>query len=135
MHRSTATYISRYMVIIFLLGALCTSAGCGYLTSTVSSFSVAPVVPPRGHLFFHYKAPLVLPGDAELGGQGKTKNNKVIYVKIPRVNVDFALGHADIEHAARKAGIKTLVYADYEYLNILGLFKSLTVHAYGYPEE
>jgi len=115
---------------LFLMGV----SGCGYLTSTVAQVSIAPVVPPRGYLYFHYTAPLVLPKPMDLTNVNGKSGKELVYIKLPYVNTDFAVGHADIEHAMRIAGVKTLVYADYEYTNLLGFFKTLTINAYGYRE-
>jgi len=110
-------------------------AGCNYACMAASQVSTAPVVPPRGFLISHFKAPLVLPGDVNLReSKGGYPDKRVIYVRIPFVSADFSVGHADIKNAVRQAGIKTLLYADYEYLSVLGYVKTVTVHAYGYPD-
>ena len=81
----------------------------------------------------HITAPLVLPGPQDLSNSfGKKENLNLVYVKIPYVNTDFSLGRIGIENAAKKAGLNTVLYVDYEYRNILGYFKSVTIHAYGY---
>jgi len=109
--------------------------GCNYACMGASQVSTAPVVPPRGFLVSHFRAPLVLPGDVDLReSKGGYPDKRVIYVRIPLVSADFSVGRADIKNAVRQAGIKTFLYADYEYLSVAGYIKTLTVHAYGYPD-
>ena len=40
-------------------------------------------------------------------------------------------GDAALDAAARDAGITTICYADYELLEVLGIYKRATVHVYG----
>jgi hypothetical protein len=40
-------------------------------------------------------------------------------------------GDAALDDAARDAGIQTICYADYELLEVLGIYKRATVHVYG----
>lgn len=101
-----------------------------------------PIVPPKAMFWTHFRAPLILPIDIEMGGQPIVENTREIYVKIPLPFVpgpdpDFAFGRVDVENAARKAGIKRLTHADYEFtslLSFLPLYESMQIHAYGYAE-
>ena len=96
----------------------------------------APVVPPLGLVYTHFKAPLILPGDVSLGFDAEPPRGRQTYVRIPMpyVPADFALGRADIQNAVREAGIDRLIHADYEYRSIFGYFQTFTVHAYGYTD-
>jgi hypothetical protein len=38
---------------------------------------------------------------------------------------------ASIEAAARQGGLDEVAYADYEMMNVLGVYSEFTVHAYG----
>lgn len=116
----------------------------------VKPISCAPIVPPRGYIYHHNKAPLILPqGDVHGAanyskgngiGIGKVKIQKpkqIVYIKVPIPRtylLDMAFRHSDIENSIHQAGIKTILYADYEYLDILGYYRNFTVHAYGYKE-
>jgi hypothetical protein len=40
-------------------------------------------------------------------------------------------GNAALDKAARDAGIQTVYYADYELLDVLGIYKRATVYVYG----
>lgn len=96
----------------------------------------APVVPPLGFVYTHFKAPLILPGDVSLDFSAGEPHGQQTYFRIPMpyIPADFALGHADIRNAVREAGIDRLIHADYEYRSIFGYFQTFTVHAYGYTE-
>lgn len=98
----------------------------------------APVIPPMGLLYTHFHAPLLLPGDADLGDLKSPPKGPAVYVRLPMpfatgpVGLEFALGRVDLESAARRAGIERLVYADYEFRSILGYFKTMKIYAHGF---
>ncbi len=116
-------------------------SGCDLI---VKPISVSPIVPPRGYLYHHNRAPLILPSETvENAGNyhepqkmlGVKMPEQIVYVKIPIPRsyvLDMSFKKADLETALRQAGIKTLLYADYEYLDILGYYRNFTIHAYGY---
>jgi len=122
----------RLFLCAVLLGAFLLAAGCSHVGGGAR---LAPVVPPGGFFYTHYRAPLVLPAPADMGQTPRIDGNSVVYVKIPTpyMNTEFSMGRADIEAACRRAGIKTLIGADYEYLSVAGYVKTFTIHAYGYP--
>jgi hypothetical protein len=98
--------------------------------------SVTTVVPARGILYTHFKAPLVLPDAmSDLDRSSTQRPSNLLYVRlpVPYLKSDITLGRVDLEYALRRAGIARLVYADYEYLSILGYYQSVIVHAYGLP--
>ena len=127
--------LNRIFVGAILASGLLTASGCNLVMGGARLVSVAPVVPPRGFLYSHYKAPLVLPAPAQIGQAPRPGGNSVLYIKIPTpyVNTELSMGRADIEAACRRAGIKTLIGADYEYVSVAGYVKTFTIHAYGYP--
>lgn len=97
-----------------------------------------PIFPTQGYFYTHIRAPLVLPGVADLGDTSPAKQARQLYIRIPTpyVPTEIALGRVDIETAARRGGIERLTYADYEFRSFLNYFKSMTIHAYGYgPAE
>ena len=93
----------------------------------------APVMPPPGFVFARYKAPLMTNAHGkELGP--KTGTAHTYYVNIPFLwpyPIDFAWEDACLREAARNGDISTVRFADYEVLNILGLYTQFKVHAYG----
>lgn len=116
--------------------ALAWLAGCQSAQVARRQTSLAPVVPPRGFFFSHFRAPLVLPPQAPLPSPGAERTHgarRLLYLKIPYANLDLSTGRAGLESAARKAGLAKVVYADYEYRSLLGYFQTITIHAWGYP--
>jgi hypothetical protein len=45
--------------------------------------------------------------------------------------VDFGSGDVSLEAAARDGDLRTVHYADYEYLNVLFIFTRMKITAYG----
>lgn len=93
-----------------------------------------PIFPTQGYFYTHIRAPLILPGVADLGDTSPAEQARQLYIRIPTpyVPTEIALGRVDIETAARRGGIDRLTYADYEFRSFLNYFKSMTIHAYGY---
>ena len=91
----------------------------------------APVVPPRGWLYTNYQAPLEVNFHGSDFGS-KTGSSKTQYLFVPwPIAVDIAWGDAAIRKAASDAHITTVKGADYEFMQIMGLYAEFTVHAYG----
>ena len=91
----------------------------------------APVCPPKALFYTHYKAPLMTDykGD-DLGTRKGSSSSR--YFRIPlRFDPDIAWSDAAIQRAAKNGKITTVKGADYEYLNVLWIYKEFTVHAYG----
>ena len=92
----------------------------------------APVKPPAGILYTDYKAPLMI--DYKGGSFGSKKGNSTSrYLRIPNpwVQADFAWSDAAMRSAAMEGGITTIKGADYEFLNVLGIYQQFTVYVYG----
>jgi len=105
--------------------ALGTLAGCTPLDWR------APVQPPRGALLTTYSAPITTKFAGTPVG-GRTGEASTIYVRIPGSNLlQFAFGDASLETAARRAGISEVHYADYEVLELLGVFGEFKVKVHG----
>jgi hypothetical protein len=91
----------------------------------------APVVPPGGLIYTHYKAPLT--GDVnKVPVGGKTGIAKTTYVAYPFSRIlSVAWADASIKEAARNGGLTRVEYADYEGLWVLGVYAEFTVTAHG----
>ncbi len=91
----------------------------------------APVEPPPGLLFTHYRAPLT----ADVAGVptgGKTGTASTLYVRDPIITgMGIAWADASIEAAAAEGDITKIHYADYEVLSVLGVFGQFTVRVHG----
>ena len=102
------------------------STGCGnaFLWRT-------PVKPPVGVLFTQYSAPMT----TEPGGvpaTGKVGTASTFYVRDPLITgFDVAWEDASIEAAAEEGGISQVYYADYEVLQVLGVFGEFRTRVYG----
>jgi hypothetical protein len=88
----------------------------------------APVIPPSGLLFTHYRAPLTA-DNAPFEVGGKTGESSSYYFSL--YNLSFAWDDVSIERAAADGGITRVTYADYEVLTVLGVFGELTIRAHG----
>ena len=89
----------------------------------------APVMPPRGMLLTQFTAPITTDfGDTPVGKvKGQASAHYLWTVLFPSI----AWGEAGIEEAARSQNIKTVYYAEYSYLEVLGLYARMTVKVYG----
>jgi hypothetical protein len=82
---------------------------------------VAPVVPPVGVAFTQWNAPLDPDyEETKLGAKvGKASTVSILGL--------LAFGDASAATAARAGGVTTIRHADYEYLNVLGIYQSFTI--------
>jgi len=86
----------------------------------------APFVPPQGMAFSQMKAPLDVDfDDTQLAGMNRGT------AEVMNVLGLFTFGDASAKTAAENGRISTIVHADYEHFNILGLFQRTTVIVYG----
>ena len=134
--------------ILTLLAALALLAASGAGSGCATAYR-SPVRPfgrgllPRGVggswggglIYSDYKAPLTTDFNATPASSLKTGKASTSYLFIPLIviplGLDFAFNKASIEEAARNGGIKKVYYADYEFLNVLGIYSSYTTIAYG----
>jgi hypothetical protein len=111
---------TRCLLVLAAVAALCT--GCVAWK--------APVVPPSGAIYTHYKAPLTLNDQpaplCEKSGKSSTSYLALFY---PAYSVAWA--DAAIETAAKEGGLQKVHYADYEVLSVLGIYAEFTVRVYG----
>jgi len=86
----------------------------------------APFVPPQGMTFSQMKAPLDLDFDNTNLADTKTGTSSVI-----NILGLFTFGDASSKTAAENGQIRSIVHADYEHFNILGIVQKTTVIVYG----
>lgn len=86
----------------------------------------APFVPPQGYAFSQMKAPL----DIDFNNTNLSGMNRGT-AEVMNVLGLFTFGDASAKAAAENGRISTIVHADYEHFNILGLFQKTTVIVYG----
>jgi len=94
---------------------------------------VAPVVmAPPGWVYAQYTAPLTVRFDDTEVGPYKGES-KIQYLMVPLfiINPSFTWGDGSLRAAAREGGLKKVNCADYEYMQVLGLYAELKVIAYG----
>ena len=86
----------------------------------------APFVPPQGYAFSQMKAPLDIDfNNTNLAGMNRGT------AEVMNVLGLFTFGDASAKTAAENGRISTIVHADYEHFNILGIFQKTTVIVYG----
>lgn len=108
-------------------------AGAALLCQACALGVGAPVRPPGGALFTWVEAPLETNFSATPIGS-KVGTSETRYLNVPNsynVPLEFAWGDAAVKAAAADGGITSVHYADYEYLNILGVYNQLTIRVYG----
>ena len=106
--------------------------GCLLFGVACAAPIVAPVVPPFGGAFTMYSAPLETDFEATPIGS-KVGTARMSHFTIPyttRIPV-ATWAEAGIREAAADAGIQTVHYADYQLLNVLGIYVQLTVKVSG----
>ncbi|HNT36758.1 MAG TPA: TRL domain-containing protein [bacterium] len=86
---------------------------------------IAPVVPPVGIGFSSFKAPLDVENSQTTVSARRGEASSVCVLFL------FSFGEAGIEDAARAGGLRVVNHADYEYLNVLGIFQKYTTIVYG----
>lgn len=104
----------------------------GFITGCV--YYQAPVVPPLGGVYTSLKAPLTPNFQKNPTGSGTAKVSQKFthYFYEPLItHSSFAWDDVAIAKIAREGGIKEVSYADYEILNVLGIYQRFTVHVYG----
>ena len=106
--------------LLFVLLAVLLATGCVSWR--------APVVPPAGLLFTQYRAPLT-PEVSGVPVAKKVGTHSTRYVGY--FLYSFAWDDASIDAAAKEGGLSKVYYADYEVLNVLGVYAEFTVRAYG----
>ena len=108
---------------VLVLTAVCLFAfsvlGC-------AGFVMAPVVPPPGMAVTITSAPLSTnfnPGTAVAPRRGKASCTNVLGI--------VSFGNAGIHEAATSGGLTRIHYADYDFMNVLGVLSVYTTVVYG----
>ncbi len=91
----------------------------------------APVQPPLGGIYTHYRAPLMTDLDKTPATASKTGRATTIFLRLFYPGLDIALDDASIEAAARDGGITRIHYADYDLKLVLGLYGEFTTIVHG----
>ncbi len=129
-------FVSRSLKTLTCLAGLSLLASCVGPLSGAGNFPKAPVVPPPGALVTIYKAPL----DYDFSNKGEPTYNgsdlkqgtsQTHYIQLFYRPLSVAFGHEMIEQAQQNADIDEIYYADYEVLNVLGLYVNTKFHVYG----
>jgi len=107
------------------------------LTGCGGGVPTAPLVPPPGFIYTDYKAPMDIdfsdqgqPTPAVDGRLGQAQAN-YFYVPFTYGLLSFAWGDASIESASRDGKIQKVHYADYESMNILGIYSQFKTNVHG----
>ena len=116
--------MKRMILLIPLLAAVLLLTGC----ATV--FTV-PVRPPMGVLITNYKAPLTVNFHETPVCTKRGVASTLYFRDFLLTGMDFGWGEAGIDDAAKNGNLKTVEYADYEMLSVLGVFGKFTVVARG----
>ncbi len=86
----------------------------------------APFVPPQGMAFSQISAPLDIDYDeTQLAGMKKGSAEVITILGL------VSTGDASAKKAAENGGISTIVHADYDYYNVIGVYQRTTVTVYG----
>jgi hypothetical protein len=118
----------RFLAAIPLVASLALAGGCA-----ATPFRT-PVKPPQGGLFNHYKAPLTTNFSGNPAGPGvrvASQSHTSYFHDVFLTGLNFAWDQNAVRNIARDAGMSEVHYADYEVLNILGIYAKFTVHVYG----
>ena len=109
---------------------------CGWLCALLAACASpvqAPVEPAHGGVFSSYLVPLGTNFDETPVGS-KVGRTSLFYFQIPvngsRIPV-ATFADSSIMQAANSAGIQTIHYADYQVIDVLGIFVRLTVRVSG----
>jgi len=97
----------------------------GVLFLTGCAWYQTPVKPPLGLIYAQFKAPMSSElNGVKMGSKSGTAESTSILGWI-------ALGDCSITAAAKNGNIQTINYADYEYMNVLGVYQSFKTTVYG----
>ena len=92
------------------------------------------VIPPQGLLFSNIKAPISTDFENTPAGvrTAKVSQSATYYFRdIIFTGMDFSWGDVSVDTIARMGGLNRVFFADYEYLNILGVYAHFKINVYG----
>lgn len=109
-----------FIAVVFLTG--CTTFG-----------GRAPVVAPQGIIFEQTRVPLMHEqNNGELKGSLQEGSAETKHIFIPIImGLSFTWEDESLRTAMNNGGIKELHHADIEHFNILGIYRTQKVYAYG----
>lgn len=117
-----------------LLGVLLATSGL-MLSGCASSGYRTPIKPPPGFIYSEIKAPLMIPSpDIDISAADQVKvYTQTIQIPYPPYApfINFTWGDAALEDAIRESGFTTVLYADYSWMTILGIYNELRIHVHG----
>ena len=115
------------VALMLLCVAALAAAGCAGRVA-----GAAYAQPPIGFVYGNHRAPLETDFEATLKGS-KHGSAKTRYIHDPFFTglPIAAWGDASVALAADSAGISRVHYADYEVLNVLGIYREFTIHVSG----
>lgn len=117
----------RVTLLIIALVVVMACSGCGLQYTT-------RVRPPQGLLFCQFKAPLTIDMDNTQAGAQMTRvsqSSTYYFRDFIFTGMDFSWGEVDFDTLAKMGGLKEIYFADYELLNVLGIYAQFTIHLYG----
>jgi len=126
---SEKTQMMKIIIGFIVLWALILVAGCARYRT--------PVIPPQGLLFSSVKAPISINFDNTPAGRRLTQvsqSSTHYFRDFIFTGMDFSWDSVAINDIARSRGLKRVYFADYEYLNILGVYAKFTINLYGSRE-
>jgi len=95
---------------------------------------IAPVIPPRAFIITNFKAPLTTNYNGNPAGSNAKKYSKSEthwFWDCFITGLQIGWGDADIESIARKVNMQEVSFADYEFLQIFGIYAKFTINLYG----
>ena len=122
----------RIAALVLLSLSLVFSVGC-VVPIQFAGHHKAPIRPQTGALLTSYKAPLTTDFNDTPVDCPKTGKSVAHFLHLPYLMALFpvAWGDASIEAAAERGQIQKVAYAEYEYLNVLGVYSQYTTLAHG----
>ncbi|MCL5270162.1 MAG: TRL-like family protein [bacterium] len=125
----TNKVLTRWLVVVVCAAWGWFGAGCAG-----RALFRAPVRVPGGALVVATKAPLTVNFNGNPCGEATRMATfkRTMYIWDCLITgLEFAWDDAALAKMAREADIERVSYADYELLNVLGVFAQFTVHVYG----
>ena len=110
--------MSRTLAVVAVCAVCIAFCGCAGIAWT-------PVIPPAGFIYTQYKAPLDVDFDATPVPMKKGTASTMCVLGL------VAVGDASARAAAQDGGITRIEHADYDTLNVLGVYSKFTIIVYG----
>jgi hypothetical protein len=126
--RAARAFVRFGFVALIALASVATS-GCGGLHLSIGAPFSTPVSPPQGFLYSNTRAPMTVDFDNTPVGAAAPRSGSAssFYLYEPF----FTRDDISVASVARRSGIETVSYADYETFSVLGVFGKFTIHVHG----